>query len=186
MDAELRRLSRFLSFVLRHHPERIGLRLDGGGWAEVADLVDRASAAGVGLTAETLAEVVATNDKQRFTFDVTGTRIRASQGHSITVDLDLVATPAPGRLYHGTGERAVESILAQGLTPQGRHHVHLSPDVVAAVAVGRRHGRPAVFEVDSGRMQADGQVFYRSANGVWLAELVAPRYLRLISSVEGA
>lgn len=186
METELRRLSRFLSFVLRHHPERIGLRLDGGGWAEVADLFDRASAAGVRLTPATLAYLVAKNDKQRFTFDFTGTRIRANQGHSIPVDLDLVATPAPSTLYHGTGDRAVGAILAQGLTPQGRHHVHLSPDVGAAVAVGRRHGPPAVFEVDSRRMQVDGQVFYRSANGVWLAEVVAPRYLRLISSAEGA
>ena len=181
MDPELRRLSRFLSFVLRHHPERIGLRLDRGGWADVTELIDRASVAGVPLDVATLSEIVASNDKQRFALDPTGNRIRASQGHSIPVDLGLVVTAAPGVLFHGTGEAAVASIMAEGLTPKGRHHVHLSPDVTVATAVGRRHGRPAVFEVDSGRMQADGQEFYRSANGVWLTDLVEPRYLRLLS-----
>lgn len=172
------RLSRFVSRVLRHDPGRIGLHLDPSGWADVPELLARAAAAGVPLTRERLDAVVEQNDKQRFALSDDRSRIRANQGHSITVDLDLVPVPAPDVLYHGTGHQSVGAILVEGLTPRWRHHVHLSGDPDTAAAVGRRHGRPVVLLVDAGRMQADGLSLYRSANGVWLADAVPPAYLR--------
>jgi putative RNA 2'-phosphotransferase len=177
MEASLVRLSRFLSRVLRHDPARIGLHLDPSGWADVQELLERATEANVPLTGELLDAVVEQNDKQRFVFSEDRSRIRASQGHTIPVDLQLIAAPAPDVLYHGTGHQFVDAILAEGLTPQGRHHVHLSGDPVTATAVGRRHGRPIVLAIDARQMQADGQPLYRSANGVWLADAVAARYL---------
>ena len=173
----LKRASKFLSFVLRHDPGSIGLKLDGGGWAEVDELLDRAAKSGRWIGRERLREVVATNDKQRFLISGDGRRIRASQGHSIPVDLALEPIEPPTMLYHGTAERSLESILRSGLEPRRRHHVHLSRDVETAEQVGRRHGKPAILKIDAARMHADGRPFYRSVNGVWLTDAVPPEYL---------
>lgn len=181
MADSLTRLSRFLSLVLRHHPERIGLCLDRGGWADVDALISGARRAGVSLTVDRLQAVVATNTKQRFAFSDDGRRIRANQGHSTPVDLDLEPAVPPEVLYHGTGARFVPSIRRQGLSAQGRHHVHLSATEDTAAAVGRRHGRPVVLTVAAGSMHRAGRVFFCSVNGVWLTSSVPPGYLAVPS-----
>ena len=164
--------SKRLSYVLRHHPESAGLTLDGAGWADVDDLL-----AALGLSREELDHVVATNDKRRFAFDETGTRIRASQGHSVGVDLGYPAAAPPAELFHGTVERFLPAILTAGLRPGRRHAVHLSPDPATARTVGARHGRPVVLRVDASGLAAHGTVFTRSANGVWLVDAVPARHL---------
>ncbi|HEX2535146.1 MAG TPA: RNA 2'-phosphotransferase [Chitinophagaceae bacterium] len=174
---ETTRLSRFLSLVLRHRPEELGLSLDGQGWTEVAPLLEALQARGWNVTRERLQWVVDTNAKKRFAFDESGLRIRASQGHSVEVDLGYTPETPPALLYHGTAERFVASIRQSGLRKGERHQVHLSADAATARQVGARHGKPVVFRVDAGRMHADGYPFYRSANGVWLTEEVPVRYL---------
>jgi putative RNA 2'-phosphotransferase len=172
--------SKLLSYVLRHRPDSIGLALDAHGWTGVDDLLARLAAAGHAVDRALLERVVADNDKQRFAFNDDRTRIRASQGHSIQVDLALVQTEPPQVLYHGTASRFLKSILAEGLRASGRHHVHLSADIDTARRVGARHGFPAILRVDTGRMRADGLAFYCSDNGVWLTEAVLPRYLEVM------
>jgi putative RNA 2'-phosphotransferase len=176
---ELTTISKFLSYVLRHHPQSIGLVLDDAGWAGVDDLLAQAGTHGRRITRELLNEVVRSNDKQRFAFSDDGQRIRASQGHSLDVELGLQPAAPPPLLYHGTAQRFIESIMQSGLDKRNRHHVHLTADVVLAMAVGQRYGSPVLLEVDAGRMHGDGQVFYRSANGVWLVDHVAPHYLKV-------
>ncbi|MEU6077922.1 RNA 2'-phosphotransferase [Micromonospora sp. NPDC047074] len=170
------RLSKRMSRALRHEPARVGLVPDQGGWVPVEDLlgalrIDRAD----------LDAVVADNDKQRFAVErgADGVeRVRASQGHSIPVDLGLTPCPPPARLYHGTSDTALDSIRATGLHRAGRHHVHLSPDEATAQRVGaRRAGGVVVLTVDAAAMARDGHVFYRSANGVWLTDAVPAGYL---------
>jgi putative RNA 2'-phosphotransferase len=166
-----------MSHALRHDPGRIGITLDGGGWVPVADLL-----AALHVDRETLDEVVATSDKQRFAV-VRGTdgieRIRANQGHSVPVDLGLVPVTPPDRLYHGTNASAAASIRDTGINKGGRHHVHLSVDTPTAQRVGaRRGGAVVIIEIDAARMAADGHTFYRSDNGVWLTDEVPPGYLR--------
>lgn len=169
------RVSKRLSYVLRHHPESVGLTLDDAGWADVDALL-----AAVRITRGQLDHVVATNDKQRFAFDATGRRIRASQGHSVAVDLGYAPATPPDELFHGTVDRFLPAILAEGLRPGRRHAVHLSPDVVTARTVGGRRGRPVVLRVDAAALAADGSVLTRSANGVWLVDRVPPRYLAVV------
>ncbi|MEU8773080.1 RNA 2'-phosphotransferase [Streptomyces sp. NPDC048606] len=176
-DKRTVKVSKYVSKHLRHQPERIGLTLDPRGWVEIDDLLAAAAAHGFPLTREELDHVVASNDKQRFAVD--GTRIRANQGHTVAVDLDLPEAEPPAWLYHGTVARALEAIRAEGLRPMARHHVHLSPDRETATRVGARRGRPIVLAVDAGAMRAAGHVFRVSANGVWLTEAVPPRFLRL-------
>ena len=170
--------SKYLSRHLRHDPGRLGLTLAPGGWVEVDDLLRACAAHSFALTRAELEEVVERNDKRRFSFDATGTRIRANQGHSVEIDLGLIAMKPPDVLFHGTGEGSVDSILRDGLNRMSRHHVHLSPDVPNALRVGGRHGRPVVLEVDAARMAADGHEFYVSDNGVWLTDEVPPQYVR--------
>ena len=170
-------LSRFLSYVLRHNPDAIGLTLDRQGWAKVDELLERARAAGVPLDRATLRRVVAENDKQRFALSPDGERIRARQGHSIPVDLDLPPVQPPEFLYHGTARRNLPSIRRQGLLRGKRHHVHLSPDEATALQVGRRHGEPVVLRIQAGEMHRDGYRFYLTENRVWLTEHVPPRYI---------
>lgn len=178
MDARQRtRLSRWLALHLRHHPERIGVSLDAGGWADVDQVVAGAARTGVALTPEEVAEVVATNDKGRFQLDEGARRIRACQGHSVAVDLGLAPRRPPQRLYHGTVERHLPAILAEGLRPQGRQHVHLSADVAGARAVGSRRGRPVVLGVAAGAMHEAGHVFVLSTNRVWLCDHVPAAFL---------
>ncbi len=174
--------SKFLSLVLRHAPERIGIELDAQGWTDVDDLIVKANAAGVALDRATLQEIVATSDKQRFTLSADGSRIRAAQGHSVEVDLDLRPSTPPAILFHGTARTNIDAILAEGLKPGKRQHVHLSPNEETAHRVGMRHGSPVIFQVDTARMHADGLIFWQADNGVWLTAAVAPTYLALIKS----
>ena len=164
--------SKRLSYVLRHHPESAGLTLDEHGWASVDDLL-----AALRLTRAELDDVVARNDKVRFALDGSGTRVRASQGHSVPVDLGYAPAVPPDELFHGTTERFLSAILGEGLRPGNRHAVHLSTDRETAERVGARRGRPVVLRVDAVAMVRDGAVFTRSANGVWLVDGVPPRYL---------
>jgi putative RNA 2'-phosphotransferase len=177
MDKKLVRISNFLSLVLRHKPETIGLSLDRRGWARVDELIAATNRAGVPLDQALLRQVVEQNDKQRFAFSDDGLRIRASQGHSLPVDLGLEPLAPPQFLYHGTATRFLNSIRRHGLIPRGRVHVHLSPDEPTALRVGKRHGKPVVLTVQAGRMHRDGFKFYRSANRVWLTQKVPVEYL---------
>ena len=179
MSPDLVRLSKFLSLVLRHEPERIGISLDPQGWVAVDDLLAAAARAGKPITREQLDSVVATNDKKRFAFSPDGSHIRASQGHSIEIDLGLPPVVPPERLFHGTATRFLDAIRAEGLRSQSRQHVHLSPDEETAVKVGQRHGKPVVLVVLAGAMHREGHLFYRSDNGVWLTETVPAGYLEI-------
>lgn len=172
----LRDLSKFLSLLLRHKPQLVGLELDEHGWADVDELIRRVSRKRP-LDRTTLEHLVATDDKQRYSFSADGKLIRANQGHSIPVDVELAELEPPKILYHGTGEKSAASIRAQGLLKMSRLYVHLSSDLDTAIKVGRRHGAPKIFIVDSGSMFADGYKFFRSVNGVWLTEHVPAIYL---------
>ena len=179
-DKRMVQVSKFLSKHLRHEPEAIGLTLQPGGWVEVELLLDAVNRASVNLTRAELDELVRRSDKQRFAFDASGARIRANQGHSVEVDLQLEPVVPPDVLYHGTAEHVLALIFAEGLKKMDRHHVHLSDDLATAVKVGQRHGKPVVLSVDAAAMRDAGTPFYRSANGVWLVEAVAPEYLQVI------
>ena len=175
----LKTKSKWMSKHLRHSPEKVGLTLEMGGWVRVADLLEAAKNNKMSLSRTQLEEVVKSNDKQRFSFDRTGTKIRANQGHSVEVDLQLQPQTPPDTLLHGTGAKNREAILEQGLHSGRRHHVHLSRDMETAIQVGARHGKPLVFRVDALKMHADGFQFFCSENNVWLVEEVPPRYLSL-------
>lgn len=179
LRSELMSISKFLSLVLRHRPQSIGLVLDDAGWAGIEDLLAKAAAAGRPLSRDTLAEVVRSSDKQRFAISADGLRIRANQGHSIDVALGLATATPPDVLFHGTASRFLAAILATGLDKRQRHHVHLSHDLATARAVGQRYGTPVVLQVDAARMCADGHVFHRSANGVWLVAHVPAAHLKV-------
>lgn len=181
MAERLIRVSKFLSLVLRHQPGKVGLELDGGGWAGVEELLRAANAGGFRLTREELLEVVERNDKRRFALSEDGARIRASQGHSIAVELGYEPRQPPEFLYHGTAERFLASIREAGLRKGDRHDVHLSTDAETAALVGSRRGRAVVLEVAAGRMWADGFAFHLSANGVWLTERVPAAYINFPS-----
>jgi putative RNA 2'-phosphotransferase len=169
--------SKFLSKHLRHAPEKIGIKLGEGGWVEVQTLLTAAVQAGMHMNRAQLEEVVRENDKQRFSFDETGQFIRASQGHSVEVDLELETLEPPAVLYHGTPQHNLEAIQEEGILKQRRNHVHLSLDRETARKVGQRHGRPVVLVIDAAAMHAAGIVFHRSDNGVWLTDSVPPQYL---------
>ncbi len=176
-------LSKFLSLVLRHSPERIGLTLEHGGWASVPELIRLANTAGQPLTETLLHQVVAENDKQRFALTPDGAWIRANQGHSIHVDLGLDPVEPPEQLYHGTALRNLDAIRRDGLLPGRRQHVHLSPDERTAVEVGRRHGAPVALRIEAASMYEAGAEFFLSTNGVWLAQYVPARFIRFPSAV---
>lgn len=179
MNKRLITVSKFLSKHLRHEPEKLGLNLAPGGWVAVADLLAGAAKVGFPISREELQQVVAENDKRRFALDETGQRIRANQGHSTEVELQLPETDPPEVLFHGTVERFLDAIRAEGLKKMNRHDVHLSPDVPTAIKVGQRRGQPIVLAIDSSKMAADGFKFRVSANGVWLTDHVPPQYIRL-------
>ncbi len=170
-------LGRFLSLVLRHKPEAAFLRLDEHGWADVDRLLAGCAQAGHPLNREDLERIVRENDKQRYRFDETGKRIRANQGHSVPVKLELREAVPPDRLYHGTASRFLESIRRQGITRQSRQQVHLSADLETAWKVGERHGTPLILPVNAAAMARDGRKFWLSDNGVWLCEEVPWRYV---------
>lgn len=168
---------KFLALILRHKPQTIGITLDEHGWANVDDLIsgiqkDRP------FDMAMLEEIVATDDKQRYSFNADKTRIRANQGHSIKVDVELERKTPPEILWHGTGRKYMDNIDAQGLKKKSRLYVHLSKDYETAVKVGKRHGEPVIYEVNAGQMTRDGYEFYLSVNGVWLTDHVPPQYLR--------
>jgi putative RNA 2'-phosphotransferase len=180
MDDRAVRVSKFLSLVLRHQPEEIGLSLDQSGWASAPRLIEASRRRGFDFTLEELQNVVAGNGKKRFSLSEDGLWIRANQGHSIEVELGLAPPAPPEILYHGTAERFLTSIKQQGLIKGKRHHVHLSADVDTAMKVGRRHGKPVVLGIEAGRMSQDGFIFYLSANGVWLTDRVPVQYLMFL------
>lgn len=171
------RVSKYLSKHLRHRPERLGLTLEPGGWVSVPALLTACRRSGFPVSLRELEEVVQRNDKRRFSFDDEHRRIRANQGHSVDVDLQLAPVTPPETLFHGTSARTVSQIWREGLLPMGRHHVHLSKDVHTATRVGARRGEPVVLTIEAGRMAADGHDFYESDNGVWLVAAVPPGYL---------
>ena len=174
------KISKYLSYHLRHHPHMLGLKLAPGGWVEVEQLLKAAKKNKFPISQSELHYVVYNNDKQRFSFDFTGTLIRANQGHSIKVDLQLEPETPPAILYHGTYLGAVTSILERGLQKMGRHHVHLTKDWHTAKKVGGRRGKSVLFEIDAEAMHQEGFEFYCSDNGVWLVDTVPPQYLKLI------
>jgi putative RNA 2'-phosphotransferase len=178
-EKEAIRISKFLSLVLRHQPELIGLEPDSAGWVLVDDLLHKMKGKGLDLTADKLHYIVDTNNKKRFALSEDKKRIRASQGHSISVDLRYTESVPPAVLFHGTAEKNKDSIFRQGLQKMTRQHVHLSSDIATAMAVGKRHGKPVVLEVLAGKMHEDGYPFFLSANGVWLTNSVPVAYIRL-------
>jgi putative RNA 2'-phosphotransferase len=179
MSAPLVKHSKFLSKVLRHRPEMIGLRLDAQGWADIAELLRLLHARAYPLTREQLEEIVRDNDKQRFKISADGLRIRASQGHSVAIDLGLADATPPDVLFHGTATHHVDAILREGLRPGTRQHVHLSRDATTAARVGARHGQPIVLRVASGAMHRAGHRFCCADNGVWLTDHVPPEFVQL-------
>ena len=171
------RISKYLSLVLRHDPAAAGVTLDAEGWVSVDELLAGAARHDFPFTFDELEEVVHTSDKQRFALTADAQRIRANQGHSISVELNLERETPPELLYHGTVERFLSSIMAEGLEKRARHHVHLSPDIVTATRVGSRRGKPVILKIAAANMHSVGFSFFRSANGVWLTDHVPPQYI---------
>lgn len=177
-DWDSYKASKFLSFVLRHRPDIIGIQLDGGGWVEIDVLVEASVAHGKALTRELLKETVRTDDKQRYVIE--GTKIRANQGHSVDVDLAIAELAPPTLLYHGTATRFLDQIRNEGLKKMSRNHVHLSEDVETAKKVGQRHGKPVVLAVLATSMTKDGHKFYLANNGIWLTDHVPSIYIAAV------
>lgn len=171
------KISRFLSLVLRHDPDKIGIQLDEEGWIDVDTLLIQMNAHGKRVDFETLCDVVVTNDKKRFAFNEDKTRIRANQGHSIKVDLKYEALQPPEYLYHGTVGKFMDAIKKNGLLKMNRHHVHLSESLETATKVGARRGNPIILTVNSGEMAKEGHLFYKSDNGVWLTDTVPSEFI---------
>lgn len=169
--------SKFLSLILRHKPEEIGLALDPNGWAVIDELIALAGLRGTQISRTQVETIVAESDKQRFAISADGMKIRANQGHSVDIALGLAPQTPPEQLFHGTATRFLESIRESGLRPASRQHVHLSSDATTAEKVGSRHGKPVILTVESGQMARDGNLFYLSANGVWLTEGVPAKFL---------
>lgn len=180
-ERRLERLSKFISMILRHKPEAIGITLDEHGWADVDELIKGINETGeeIEFSKDTLETIVKTDKKQRYSFSQDKTLIRANQGHSIPVDVELEKKEPPKVLYHGTGVKSVKAIQEQGLLPMERLYVHLSTDVETATNVGKRHGTPVIFQVNAEQMQKDGYDFFQSVNGVWLTKEVPAKYLEL-------
>ena len=175
---DLKRTSKFLSYILRHHPDEIGIQLDEAGWVSVSELLAGAQKHNRRLTREQIETVVADNDKQRFELSSDGESIRARQGHSVSVDLGYAPAEPPETLLHGTAKQFLSSIREQGLLKGQRHHVHMHADRSVATAVGGRRGKAVLLEIDARRMHADGHQFFVTENNVWLTEHVPPNYLR--------
>ncbi|AZA52688.1 RNA 2'-phosphotransferase [Chryseobacterium sp. G0201] len=177
-EQQKKKTSKFLSYVLRHHPELINLNLDENGWANVDELITKSKRDSYeGFTFEELDEIVQTNEKKRFAFNEDKTRIRASQGHSIEINLALIPQRPPEFLYHGTAQSNIESILEKGIEKRSRQHVHLSQDKETATKVGMRHGKPIILTIKTQKMFEDGIEFYLSDNEVWLTDFVDAKYI---------
>ena len=177
---KLDRLSIYISMILRHRPQEAHITLDEHGWADVDELLAGVNSTGRKIDMSMLEEIVATDKKQRYSFSPDKTLIRANQGHSIPVDVELKEQEPPEILYHGTAAGFLASIEKEGLKPMGRLYVHLSKDAETAENVGKRHGKPVVLKIHSGEMYHDGHVFYLSENGVWLTKKVEPKYFERI------
>jgi putative RNA 2'-phosphotransferase len=175
-EKEITNISRFMSLVLRHQPEKIGLELDAQGWVSVAEFMEKMQKAGKNLDFALLEEVVANNNKKRFAFNEDKSRIRANQGHTVEIELGYEAQEPPEILYHGTAFKNIASILQKGILKGERHHTHLSKDIETAINVGSRHGKPVLLIVKAKRMFNEGIAFYCSENGVWLTDYVHPKY----------
>ena len=169
--------SKFIAYVLRHNPSVVGIELDEHGWADVNALIDDVCKTGRFLNIQTIEEIVQNDNKHRFSFNDDRTKIRANQGHSIDVDVEMKACPPPDILYHGTAEKYIESIRKNGILKKSRNYVHLSKDVDTAIKVGARHGKAIVLKIDARQMYADGYIFLLSANGVWQTEQVPFKYV---------
>jgi len=177
-EKQLTDISKFLSLILRHEPATIGIALDEYGWVDVNTLIEKSNEYGVKFDMKILCEVVNTNSKKRFAFNETADKIRASQGHSVDIELGYINQRPPEILYHGTSEDAIQSILSKGLEKGNRNHVHLSANRDTAFRVGQRHGKPFVFKVFAAQMYQDNFNFYLSDNGVWLTNGVPIKYLQ--------
>ena len=177
MKSEDVRLSKFLAFILRHEPESVGLELDQSGWVSVDELLNACNKHGHPLTIERLSKIVFENDKSRFAFSEDGRSIRASQGHSIGVELGYEPKQPPQILYHGTASRFLDSIRQQGLLKRERHHVHMTASQEVALSVGQRYGTAVLLTIEAARMNEDGHQFFVSANGVWLTDAVPVQYI---------
>ncbi len=180
MSQKYFRESKFLSLVLRHRPDKIGIELDDNGWTSTEILIQKMNNQGFRIDQEKLEAVVQDNDKQRFALNEDKTLIRASQGHSLKVDLDYQPLTPPEFLYHGTADRFLNSILKTGLEKRNRHHVHLSADIETATQVGTRHGRVIVLKILSENMHKLGYKFYKSENGVWLTDSVPDEFIEIM------
>lgn len=180
MDSK--RLSKYISLILRHKPEVIGITLDKHGWAEVDKLIEGISK-DYEINMEILEEIVQTDEKQRYSFNEDRTLIRANQGHSIPVDVELEEKEPPEYLWHGTGLKYTDSIDKSGLIPKSRLYVHLSADTDTAVKVGSRHGKPVIYRILSGEMYRQGYLFYLSENGVWLTRNVPVVFLEKLQNL---
>jgi putative RNA 2'-phosphotransferase len=174
--SELEKISKYLSYILRHKPDSIGVKMDKYGWVDIDELIEKSK--DISLSREIIEKVVKSSDKQRFS--IKENKIRANQGHSIEVDLQLAPQKPPQKLYHGTATRFLESIQSKGILPQSREYVHLSKDIETAENVGKRHGKAVVIEIDTGKMYEDGYLFYLSDNGVWLTKKIPYDYCKEI------
>ena len=174
--------SKYLSLILRHAPEKIGVAMDDHGWVSIDELIGKSNLAGETIDRDLLERVVHENDKKRFTISEDGLRIRAAQGHSIIVETVGAPQTPPPMLFHGSASRFADAIREQGLLPMSRRHVHLSRDIETAISVGKRHGKPVVFQIDAAGLSRAGQSFWLSENGVWLTDAIAPAYLSEVPS----
>lgn len=176
-ESDKKRIGKFLSLILRHNPQKIGIELDQHGWANIQELIEKCKKHRYHFSMEDLIEIVETNDKKRYSFNEKRNKIRANQGHSIDIDLALSPVQPPEFLYHGTAIRYLSSIMEKGILKGSRQHVHLSKDKDTATKVGSRHGKPIVLTILSGKMNEDGVLFYQSDNGVWLTDFVSIKYI---------
>lgn len=172
-------LSKLMSYVLRHHPEELGITLDENGWVDLKNFTQSLQSRDKTISVDNVREVVESCEKQRFSIDETQQKIRANQGHSIQVDLQLRAQQPPDILYHGTVDRFLDAILRVGLLPQQRHHVHLTESLNTAKSVGARRGRAVILEIETGELVSNGAQFYLSENQVWLIDHVPAQYIKL-------
>lgn len=175
-------IGRFISFILRHHPESVGITLDEHGWTDTDILTEKVAEKFKGFSFADLERIVRENNKQRYSFNEDKTRIRANQGHSVSVNMEFTPVTPPDVLYHGTGEKSVDSILANGIQKMSRQYVHLSADCDTAVNVGKRHGKPVVLQIAANEMSRDGYKFYLSENKVWLTDFVPTKYIEVINN----
>ena len=181
MDAKrLKRVSKLMSLVLRHNPSKLGIEVDKNGWTDLKILMSRMNDKGLEVTMETIEYVVENNNKKRFSFNSDKSKIRANQGHSIDVDVELEEVKPPHNLYHGTVDKFLGDIMDSGLKKMNRLHVHLSEDLETATNVGSRRGKPVILEIASNKMFFDGYKFYKSVNGVWLTDCVPVEYIKLL------